>query len=270
MKHLALLVALTSVVSAAPKSDDDTLWDSVYESREKQYRERFGPLPREILKMLNMTGVWPGGGLVKLKSERLKNTWVYSTFGLTNSDMPTDVRSVEIDAEHFRVVPKEKPPKPVAGRAGYGYELIVLTKDEQDWALDILQWAVQVELNDEVGFLDRVKLKGGITIEALNVGEAKPVNLLIAPALASVAKELRLPNGEATLLVATVISEEDMRFALSKGPQALLDKLARSPRKQVSALPPAEACRETCRKLLSSGEIKPGTTQAECEKSLCP
>jgi len=43
--------------------------------------------------MQNMTGVWPGGGLFVVAAPKIgKHLTVYTTFGLTNSDMPTRVR----------------------------------------------------------------------------------------------------------------------------------------------------------------------------------
>jgi hypothetical protein len=99
--------------------------------------------------MLNLIGVWPGGGLCVLKADKLNGVWITSTFGLSNPDMPADVRSednrqgVDTDGRattnSHRLVKKEHPPNPVPGRAGYGYELLVVTDQKDDWAIDVLQ-----------------------------------------------------------------------------------------------------------------------------------
>jgi hypothetical protein len=115
---------------------------------------------------------------------------------------------------------------------------------------------------------------GGVTVEAVGVRGGRSVNLLVAPAAAPLPVEMRLPNGKARLLVATVITEAEMRFAMKKGNPALLKMLLSSPVKQKSALVRASLvekpdCHQECRQLLDSGQVKPGTTLQACEQMLC-
>jgi hypothetical protein len=94
--------------------------------------------------MLNMTGVWPGGGLFVIPASKLgPNLAVYTTFGLTNPDMPTRVRmsdfALESDgarATHAegKLQPKQPASGP-AGAAGYGHEIFIVTARDQQWPL---------------------------------------------------------------------------------------------------------------------------------------
>src|SRR6516165_8670494 len=120
------------------------LWQQNYDARAKYFESAFGPLPPDILKMLNMSGVWPGGGLFVIPADRLgPNLSVYTTFGLSNPDMPTTVRmtgfAVQSDGTRpaawegrlQRREPAEGPP----GAAGYGYEVFVIAARGEQWPL---------------------------------------------------------------------------------------------------------------------------------------
>jgi hypothetical protein len=51
---------------------------------------------------------------------------------------------------------KEPQPMP-AGRAGYGYEMVMLTRENAAWPLYYLQWAVNAEIGNDAGLLERVR-----------------------------------------------------------------------------------------------------------------
>ena len=169
-----------------PPNDDELRekqWNQVYQSREQFFVENFGRLPPDILKMANLFGVWPGGGLYVFQAPKLNNLWVYTSFGLTNPDMPSGVgienHEIETD-EHgrlakssSRLVKKDMPP-PIPGKPGYGYELVILTHQKEDWPLGLLQWGVNAEILNDVGILDRVRKYKGLTIEQVNVGNGDP------------------------------------------------------------------------------------------------
>ncbi len=44
-----------------------------------------------------------------------------------------------------------------AGRAGYGYEMVMLTRENAAWPLYYLQWAVNAEIGNDAGLLERVR-----------------------------------------------------------------------------------------------------------------
>jgi hypothetical protein len=125
----------------------EELWNQVYDARHSHFERTIGPLPSDILKMMSMTGVWPGGGLFVIPPARLgPDVWTYATFGFTNPDMPTTVTSeaqVETDAEgrqRMTATLRSKVPAPsVPGRAGYGYEILVLTNGRAEWPLSFLR-----------------------------------------------------------------------------------------------------------------------------------
>ena len=51
-------------------NEEERNWDEVYEARVKFVEQNIGKLPDDILKILHMSGVWPGGGLYKLRAEK--------------------------------------------------------------------------------------------------------------------------------------------------------------------------------------------------------
>jgi hypothetical protein len=224
--------------SSATSDSDDPFWDSVYSARERYYREHFGELPSDILKIVHMFGVWPGGGLFVIPATVLgEQVWCHTTFGFTNPDMPatTTVSDIKVERdEHGRTVcssaraqPKDRAPvRP--GAAGYGYELCVLTPEETQWPLWLLQWVANVEILNDTGILERVETYRGLTIEEIRVGEDEHVNVLIAKAQPPLPDGTQLPNGRMDLLVATVITDDEMQWSMENGRDALLERLQKS------------------------------------------
>jgi hypothetical protein len=214
---------------------EESLWDHVYAARESFYRAHFGEFPDDILKIGHLFGVWPGGGLYVIRATALGgDVWVYTTFGLTNPDMPASVRVTDVDVERDdegRVVQssanlqrKVRADVP-DGMAGYGYEMLIVTRQNTDWPLGFLQWAVGAEILNDAGILKRVEAYDGLTVEEVRVGENDSVNVLIAKAQPPLPAETILPNGRMSLLVATVITDDEMRWSMEHGRDALLARL---------------------------------------------
>jgi hypothetical protein len=242
-KIVSALPWSTAGVSAAPSVDAapvpdtqaDAYWQRVYSAREKYFVDHIGTFPEDILKIGHMFGVWPGGGLYVIEAKKIAaDARVYTTFGFTNPDMPASTTVSDVATEqdaHGRVAStsgtlKAKTKTATAdGAAGYGYELFVLTRDAAEWPLWILQWAANAEILNDAGILARVNKYGGLTIEAVQVGENDSANLLIAKARGSLPTGTHLPNGKMELLVATVITDDEMRWSIEHGRQELLDRL---------------------------------------------
>jgi len=222
------------------------LWNQVYDARSAFFESTIGPLPNEILKMTSTTGIWPGGGLFVIPASRLgPDIWAYTTFGLTNPDMPTTVTAdnvqIETDAEGrpLRVTGTLRPKVPAAsvpGRAGYGYEILMLTNGHAEWPILFLQWAVIDELVDDAGLLDRVERHAGLTVEEIEISTGDPINVIIAKARAPLPGPVQLPNGTMQILVATSITAEEMTWSFDHGRPALLERLARAGIGQMSVL----------------------------------
>lgn len=227
----------TAATSAPAAADDqaDAQWQQVYSAREQYFAEHIGPFPQGILKMGNMIGVWPGGGLFVIPAKKISaDAWVYTTFGFTNADMPTGTTVSDVATEtddQGRVTKstgtlKARPKAEIAqGAAGYGYELLVLAREQAEWPLWILQWTANAEILNDAGILERVNQYAGLTIEGVQIGENESVNLLIAKARKPLPTGASLPNGSMDLLIATVITDEEMRWSMEHGREALLDKL---------------------------------------------
>lgn len=240
---------LRSSKSSAPADNDITenltaedeaeqLWQTVYDARAAAYSAQFGLLPNDILKMMNLSGVWPGGGLYQLAAPQLSTTsWLTSSFGLSNPDMPATTVSEEVVTEHdelgrpVRTSMQLRGKENVAtypGRPGYGYEFMVMTHEQAEWPLWLLQWAVNSEIQQDVDFLGRVDKYHGMTVEDIYAGGEQMVNILITRARAPLPASIKLPNGEMSLLVATTITDDEMIWSKTNGRNALMDILQKA------------------------------------------
>jgi len=221
----------------------EVFWNQVYDARCAHFERTIGPLPNDILKMMTMTGIWPGGGLFVIPADRVgPDIWAYTTFGLTNPDMPTTVTTsdarVETDAQGRRQMTatlRSKVPAPsVPGRAGYGYEILMLTSGRADWPLSFLQWAVNAEHLHDAGLLDLVERHDGLTVEEIAIGVGGPIDVLIAKTQPPLPPPVQLPNGTMQILIATTITAEEMKWSFDHGRPALLQRLVRAGTGQIS------------------------------------
>lgn len=242
----SLMAATLSLVGSAANGKSDPaekLWQANYDARQKYFEKTVGPLPSDILKMLNMTGVWPGGGLYVIHAPRLgQNLSVYTTFGFTNADMPTTVQISNFDLESDEnratraggTLSKKQPAPKRAGSAGYGYEILMVAQSNQQWPLNFLQWAVNAEIGHDAGLLDRVEKYDGLTVEQIQVGQGQMVDVLITKAQAPLPTGTSLPAGKMETLVATIITAQEMKWSQSNGRAALLKKLLEAGVGQIS------------------------------------
>ncbi|MEO1394971.1 MAG: hypothetical protein AAFV90_18875 [Cyanobacteria bacterium J06634_5] len=225
--------------------DQNRLWQTVSQERADFIESHIGKLPNDILKLVHLTGVWPGGGIYKLEAPNLgQGLWVYTTFGLSNPDMPTTVTVADSSVDNpqgrvasFDVSLAKKENVPVyPGRPGYGYEMLVVTQGPADWPLVFLQWAVDTELLYDADILGRVEQYGGLTTEDIAVGQGDYVNVLISKAASPIPSAMTLSNGEATVLIATVITDDEMVWSMSNSREALAAHLQNSELGQISQL----------------------------------
>jgi hypothetical protein len=239
---LALLLVLFLVqgFGAMDQRGDEKLWQEVYAAREKYYESSFGKLPSEIAKMANLIGVWPGGGLMVIPATKLgPDVWVYTTFGFTNPDMPTTITLVDSKGNNVsrqNTLKRKKNIRTTTNRPGHGYEMLVITKERAEWPLGFLQWVANAEILNDADLLSRVENYGGLTVEEIQVDDAKSINVLIAKAQTPLPSGAALPNGKMELLVATVITEDEMRWSMTNGRSALLAKLQSAGVGQISDL----------------------------------
>jgi hypothetical protein len=225
--------------NAVKRAEGD--WDIVYAAREKLFAKYFGPITGDVQKLMNLTGTWPGGCLVQIQSIALQ-CWVTSSFGLTNSDMPATTCPQQYRAEepggqvtqHSMTIVSRPPRAVPAGLAGYGYEMLVLTRRQERWPLMFLNWAVQMEILRDVDFLDRVHQYGGVTVQDIAIGDGVMADFLVAPIQDPTPSKVDLPNGSMAFLVATRITREQMEFGRKQGGRALLQQIMQSPWGQIS------------------------------------
>ena len=223
------------------KEETDRLWDAVHDARKEFFEREFGPLPDEIQKLMNLFGVWPGGGLFQMAAPKHGGMGVCTTFGLTNVDMPTGARvsnaqrtdqggfSGTLDARAPRFMPDDV--------AGYGYEVMVVTPKPDPWPLLPISWIAQMEILNDIDLPDRVKDGKGLTVESVKIGDGtQTADFLIERARSPWPDGFDLPNGRMDIYIATRITRDEMNFALKEGRPALFEKLARAGVGQVSHL----------------------------------
>jgi Suppressor of fused protein (SUFU) len=226
--------------------DDDDFVAAVHRARSVLYESLFGGIfPDLITKIMHLSGVWGMGGLVDLPAPQIgSNYHVHSSFGLTNPDMPCGIvaqnahpgnSSDNNNSTRNRttysalLVPKDNPPLPRVGMAGYGYEFLIVTRQQQDWTKYLMQWAVDMELQKDTNFLAYMEMAGGLTVERVPVGPRKQqvAQVLIAPAQDPwpSCDRIVLPNGTLKFLIITTITKDELKFAMKNGRPALLKRL---------------------------------------------
>jgi hypothetical protein len=259
------------------ESEQEKFWNAVHEARGALYERHFGPLPQDILKIMDLSGTWPGGGLYAIPAARLgQGKMVYASFGFSNPDMPTEVMPVEAsvdrDAQQRPVktsltLQRKENIRPKTERPGYGYELIVVAEEQAEWPLYILQWAARAELVKDADILGRVEQYDGLTVEKVQIGQNMFANLLFTKARSPLVDKLSLPNGSAEIIVATIVTDDEMRWSMKHGRIALLDRLvdagvgqvSRPGRASVVSLEPDEA--DTGGPVLSEAELAAVTSR---------
>lgn len=245
LSFLPWIAASTSAASnPSSQVDDNSFWQQVYDSRSAYYETHIGQFPEDILKMGNMTGVWPGGGLFVLNADKIgKGLWAYTTFGMTNPDMPASTMmadyKIETDdqgraSKYSGTLQSKEQVKSAEGSAGYGYEMLLIAKENAEWPLWFMQWSANAEILNDAGILDRVEKYQGLTVQDIQVGESESVNVLIAKAQHPLPTGINLPNGKMDLLIATVITDDEMQWSIENGREALLVKLIESGVGQIS------------------------------------
>jgi hypothetical protein len=221
------------------------VWEQVYAAREAIYARYFGAIEGDVQKLMNLTGVWPGGCLVQIQAAK-HQLWVSSSFGLTNPDMPArtcpEQFAVEQDSEgrptKYSIRLVGRPPRAVpADWAGYGYEILLLTREKENWPLGFLNWAVQAEILSDMDLRRRIQKYGAMTVEEISIGDGKSGDFLIAPIQQFAPASNSLPNGSIELLAATLITRPQMQFGIEKGGPALLARLNQAGQGQISQTP---------------------------------
>jgi hypothetical protein len=247
MVSVAASIVIAPMAAGAEKTvesvAEESAWSEVAETRSTYYRQAFGDLPRRNrLRLVNLVGIWDDSALYSIEATRLgKDVWAYTTFGLSNSDMPSKVGipdPEEILDDFGRVTgagvsqPRRtrEPAQAPLGSAGYGYELLVLARQDASWPLHVLNWAVSAEVFHDIGLLARVESADAFTVRDVSIGPgpADKVCLLIAKPLPPLPCGTQLPNGRMQILVATVITREEMAWSRRHGAPALLARLVRA------------------------------------------
>ncbi len=228
-------------------TEADELFNRVYDAREQFFEDHFGVMPSDVLKLNNMMGVWPGGCLVQIAADVLpEDPSITATFGLTNPDMPATVRSEDVVHEErtegdkvlrstsMRLVAREPVDVPT-GVAGYGYEILVMTPEQYDWPTLFLSWFVTNEINHDAAWLRRVIQEEALLLKC-PLRDYPRLKLVLTKAMAPLPDAFLLPNGKASLLVATSITEGEYAFGVKHGVLNLVDAMRENGPGQMSII----------------------------------
>ncbi len=253
-----------------PVSDEqhEERWQAVYRAREVFLTSRFGAPPDEIQKLMNLTGVWPGGGIFPIEASQLGGMGMCTSCGLTNYDMPPPVRLEKQERAENKSAPGlmskfrqllgltahdagasqssstltmqlgPRVPRWIpADLAGYGYELLIVTPKPERWPVLALSWFIQMEILNDVDLLNRVRENDGVTVESVKIGDGtQSVDFLVNLADDPLPSSVDLPNGKMHQLVATRITRDEMNFSQEEGRPALRDRLRQAGVGQTSVL----------------------------------
>jgi hypothetical protein len=214
-----------------PENVDVQLWRSVMQARSDFLMHQFGALPKEMHQLRNVQTIWPGGGVCQLTAPGLNNLGVCTTFGLSNIGMPA---AMGVDAarqyspgqmpQFIPRTPREMP----AGLAGYGYELMVLTQQAENWPMLALGWFVEMEILNDMELLGNVATHNGVTVTDVQIGDgSRTGNFLVQPACSPILARVNLPNGLMNVLTATWITQDEAEFSMASedGRWELLNRL---------------------------------------------
>lgn len=218
--------------------------DSNTEKRQAFFESKYGKLPDDILKMADMVGSWAGGGLYKISATNLENnTFVYATSGLSNPQPSLKVQDSKVTYnEHGQIDEIQnklvKNDVKQGSNNGYGYELIVISNDDAYYPLAILQVLVRMQINENINFLKHVEKYNGMTIGDIPTGNDtnESVDVFIQKAQAPLIDSYETEHGSVTILVATVITKDELDWSFKNGRPKLFEKIMSSPTKQASAI----------------------------------
>ena len=240
-KKIMQVLGLATANNAGAEIDEN-LADAVIHARETAYAQYFGTLPADILKVANLAGRWPGGGIYKIAStgDDGRQRWIYISSGLANPGIPalSGDSNLTHDGEgrltgiHARM----EAGSDFLPANGFGYEILVIAEEDADWPLALLQWAINAEFSHRIGLLDQVEQYQGVSVGDVALGDGNDADLLIQKAQAPLPASLHLPNGEIPLLVITTITKPELDWSLQYGRDALLQQLLASPVGQTSTL----------------------------------
>jgi hypothetical protein len=200
-----------------PDDVDPQLWRAVMQARSDFLMQQFGTLPQQMHQLINVAGIWPGGGICQLTAPSLGNLGVCTTFGLSNLGMPGSftIDTSQPQQSERRLVPKT-PREVPAGLAGYGYELIVLTPRPESWPMITLGWFAEMEILNDIDLLSNIAASNGVTVAEIQIGDGSRVgDFLVQPACSPILARVNLPNGLMHVLTATWITPDELEFSKS-------------------------------------------------------
>ena len=199
--------------------------DEVSRRREEFFEDSLGELPQNRIRAEN----FPTCELFAMQTNLPDECWVYVTSGLTNRNMNvrTGRKTGLLSNDHFRELVARK--NPALGTPGYGFELILLTRQKEAWPLESLQR----DLAD--------KSLNALTTNLVNRNSAviwaradSGLNFLVTRAQSPLPESCDLPNGRLVLLVMVSITDAERDFGLKHGFRELYDKLRQLPNWQIS------------------------------------
>jgi hypothetical protein len=244
-----VLLAVSCIFGRSAKSSETDKekkqWEASIAARQSFYEAKIGALPADMVRLQELFILWTGGGFYSIHATKLQPAcWVHTTYGLSDFGLPTPLALVAADEQpdgkggtHLKFNLQKREPAPHRpGAAGYGYELVVLTHEPAEWPMKVLYWAAHAELLKDAGIPERVRKYDGFTVEKIGIGDDASVNILIEKAQAPVPDGADLPNGRMDLLVATVITDEEMQWSFEHGRKPMLEELQKAGVGQFSIL----------------------------------
>ena len=209
----------------------------VSDERRGKYLELFGACPEQVAIKKQLLGIWPNGGVMEFEAPKL-DMRVTVTFGLSNLDMPARDEPLEFDESIqdgksiYKITTRtiSEPMPSIPGRAGYGYEIVCLSRDVNpeptlsDEGVLLMEFASAQLLairSNQLDTLDRSEARLFTITDGNNRPEAF---YMMAKCWDILPSEFNLSNGAVSLLAMIKLHPREYKFAVENGPKALLSE----------------------------------------------
>jgi hypothetical protein len=207
----------------------------ISDERRDKYQELFGSCPDQVAIKKTLIAVWPRGGVMEFNSPKL-DMRVTITFGLSDLDMPAKEEflemneSVEDGRPNMKVYTRtiSEPMPSVPGRAGYGYEVVCLSRDIKsseslsDEGILLMEFASAQLGSIRSNSLDTLDGAEARIFTITNKDMEPEAYYMLARCWDLLPQEFNLSNGSVSLVSLIKLHPMEYQYALKNGPRALL------------------------------------------------
>lgn len=208
-------------MSATDQATWEKWFQDVWSEREDVlYRQFFGgigetihTIPALLFERLGYPQVdqrWLTHGVFACPPQPNRDTWVYVTSALSNpwGEDPTTINP--------------------ANPSGLGFELLLETPREEEWAIQVLHWLMAVQILAASGFLQGDLVEPGFRVPlhtSIDPQSDSAIRHLLITVPSAYPAQFQLPSGKVAFLLCLGITDQENEFAREKDSDVLLKHL---------------------------------------------